>query len=36
MKTILATNGLAAMLLFPTGVVAKPDQSEKGRGEGAV
>jgi membrane protein involved in colicin uptake len=29
MKTILATTGLAAMLLLPTGVVAKPDQSEK-------
>jgi hypothetical protein len=29
MKTILATTGLAAVLLLPTGVVAKPDQSEK-------
>lgn len=29
MKTILATTGLAAALLLPTGVVAKPDQSEK-------
>jgi hypothetical protein len=28
-KTILATTGLAAMLLLPTGVVAKPNQSEK-------
>jgi hypothetical protein len=29
MKAILATTGLAAMLLLPTGVVAKPDRSEK-------
>jgi hypothetical protein len=28
MKSILATTGLAAVLLLPTGVVAKPDQSE--------
>jgi hypothetical protein len=29
MKTILAITGLAALLVLPTGVVAKPDQSEK-------
>jgi hypothetical protein len=29
MKTILAVTGLAALLVIPTGVVAKPDQSEK-------
>jgi hypothetical protein len=29
MKSILATTGLAAMLLFPPGVVAKPDKAEK-------
>jgi hypothetical protein len=29
MKTILAATGLAAMLVLPTGAVAKPDKSEK-------
>jgi hypothetical protein len=29
MKTILAVTGLAALLVIPTGVVAKPDQSAK-------
>jgi hypothetical protein len=28
-KTILATTGPAAVLLLPTGVMAKPDQPEK-------
>jgi hypothetical protein len=29
MKTILAVTGLAALLVIPTGVVAKPDKSQK-------
>jgi hypothetical protein len=29
MKTILAATGRAAVLLLPTGVVAKPDKAEK-------
>ena len=29
MKIILAATGLAALLVIPTGVVAKPDQSER-------